>query len=75
MSAAESAFAAAIETAIPGDGRLLIDLTAVEYLDSAGLTVMFVHADQIEVVVTPLLAPTLLISGLAEVTIMHQAAG
>ncbi len=69
------AFAAAIEHALPGHGRLLVDLTAVEYLDSAGLTAMFVHADQIEIVVTPLLAPTLTISGLADVTTMHQVAG
>ncbi len=69
------AFAAAIENALPDDGRLLVDLTAVEYLDSAGLTAMFVHADQIEIVVTPLLAPTLIISGLADVTTMHQVAG
>ena len=66
------AFAAAIENARPAEGRLLVDLTAVEYLDSAGLTAMFAHADQIEIVVTALLAPTLIICGLAEVTTMHQ---
>lgn len=69
------AFATAIASALPGHGRLVVDLTAVEYLDSAGLTAMFVHADQIEIVVTPLLAPTLVISGLADVTTMHQTAG
>ena len=69
------AFATAIEGAIPVTGRLLVDLTAVQYLDSAGLTAMFVHADQIEIVVTPLLAPTLIICGLADVTTMHQVGG
>jgi anti-anti-sigma regulatory factor len=30
-------FGAAITSSIPAGGRLLVDLTAVEYLDSAGL--------------------------------------
>lgn len=51
-----------------GTGPVLVDLTAVGYLDSAGLTVLFAHADHIELVVTPLLAPVLTICGLSEVT-------
>ena len=51
-----------------GNGRVLVDLSAVGYLDSAGLTVLFAHADHIELVVTPLLAPVLTISGLSEIT-------
>jgi anti-sigma B factor antagonist len=51
-----------------GNGPVLVDLTAVGYLDSAGLTVLFAHADHIELVVTPLLAPVLTISGLSEIT-------
>ena len=51
-----------------GTGPVLIDLTAVGYLDSAGLTVLFAHADHIELVVTSLLAPVLTICGLAEIT-------
>ena len=51
-----------------GTGPVLIDLTAVGYLDSAGLTVLFAHADHIELVVTPLLAPVLTICGLSEIT-------
>ena len=45
-----------------------MDLTRVEYLDSAGLTVLFSHAAHIELVATPLLAPVLTISGLADIT-------
>ena len=51
-----------------GNGPVLVDLTAVGYLDSAGLTVLFAHADHIELVVTSLLAPVLTICGLAEIT-------
>lgn len=51
-----------------GVGPLIVDLTAVEYLDSAGLTVLFSHADHIELVATSLLAPVLTISGLSELT-------
>ncbi|WP_077799301.1 STAS domain-containing protein [Streptomyces sp. JHA26] len=62
------ALAAAIETT---DGPLVIDLTAVEYLDSAGLSVLFTHTDRIELIATPLLAPVLNISGLAGLTTVH----
>ncbi|ROP41771.1 STAS domain-containing protein [Saccharothrix texasensis] len=50
------------------DGRVLVDLTEVEYLDSAGLSVLFEHADRIEVVATALLAPVLTFSGLSAMT-------
>ncbi|MET9257654.1 STAS domain-containing protein [Streptomyces sp. NPDC048182] len=52
-------------------GPLVIDLTAVEYLDSAGLSVLFSHTDRIELIATPLLAPVLDISGLADLTTVH----
>ncbi|MGW0363364.1 STAS domain-containing protein [Streptomyces sp. NPDC002990] len=51
--------------------RLLLDLTAVEYLDSAGLAVLFAHAHRIELIATPLLTPVLTVSGLAELTTVH----
>ncbi|MFF4345311.1 STAS domain-containing protein [Kitasatospora sp. NPDC001540] len=47
-------------------GPVVLDLTAVEYLDSAGLSVLFSHADRIELVANPLLAPILSVSGLAD---------
>ncbi|MFF8596294.1 STAS domain-containing protein [Streptomyces sp. NPDC015220] len=52
-------------------GRLVLDLTGVEYLDSAGLSVLFSHVGRIELVANPLLAPVLTISGLAELTTIH----
>ncbi|GII04475.1 STAS domain-containing protein [Planobispora takensis] len=51
-----------------GDGVLVVDLSAVDYLDSAGLSVMFAHAAQIRVVANPLIAPVLIVSGLTELT-------
>jgi anti-sigma B factor antagonist len=54
-----------------GDGPLVIDLTSCEYLDSAGLTVLFTHADHIELVAAPLLVPVLRISGLSEIAEVH----
>ncbi|MFF8034721.1 STAS domain-containing protein [Streptomyces sp. NPDC016626] len=52
-------------------GPVVLDLTGVEYLDSAGLNVLFARADRVELVATPLLAPVLTISGLAGLTTVH----
>ena len=70
MSNADS-FREALNRASAADGRLVVDLTGVEYLDSAGLTVLFTHASHIELIATPLLAPVLTISGLADITRLH----
>ncbi len=68
MSNAET-FATALGRAVPPSGEpLVVDLTAVEYLDSAGLAALFHHADRIEVVTSPLLTPLLTVSGLADIT-------
>ena len=56
-------------------GRLTVDLSHVAYLDSAGLSILFAHADQIEIVTPPLLAPVLAISGLGQVTPIRAAGG
>ncbi|MEV5432361.1 STAS domain-containing protein [Streptomyces sp. NPDC052701] len=52
-------------------GPVVVDLTAVEYLDSAGLSVLFTHSDRLELIATPLLAPVLTISGLADIAPVH----
>lgn len=51
---------------------LVLDLTDVEYLDSAGIAVLFDHADHLELVASPLLSPVLTVSGLSEVVKVHQ---
>ncbi|MFD7746316.1 STAS domain-containing protein [Streptomyces sp. NPDC059698] len=52
-------------------GPLVLDLTEVEYLDSAGLSVLFSHADRLEIIAGPLLTPVLTISGLTDLTTRH----
>jgi anti-sigma B factor antagonist len=54
------------------DGTLVVDLTGVEYLDSAGLAALFPHVDHMQLVVTPLLAPLLTIVGLDDVTTVRD---
>ncbi|GIE86013.1 STAS domain-containing protein [Actinoplanes regularis] len=71
MSNAET-FAAALAAAVRPESRpLVVDLTAVEYLDSAGLAALFQHADRIEVVAGSLLTPLLTVSGLTDLTVVR----
>jgi anti-sigma B factor antagonist len=63
--------AAADEALSRASGPLVIDLSQVEYLDSAGLSVLLVRADRIEVVASPLLGPVLAVCGLTELTTVH----
>ena len=52
-------------------GPLLLDLTAVEYIDSAGLNVLFAHAERLEVIAPARLSRVLTVSGLAELATVH----
>jgi anti-sigma B factor antagonist len=54
------------------DGTFVVDLTRVEYLDSAGLSVLFPHVDSLRLVAGPLLAPMLTIVGLDDVTTVQE---
>jgi anti-anti-sigma factor len=45
-----------------------VDLSAVEYLDSGAINALFAHADDIRLIVRPLLMPVLTISGLTDLT-------
>jgi anti-sigma B factor antagonist len=49
-------------------GPVVVDLTRVEYLDSAGVHVLFAHAPGLRLIASPLLVPVLAISGLSDVT-------
>jgi anti-anti-sigma factor len=62
-------FAAAL-TAAQQDaaGPVVVDLTRVEYLDSAGLAALFPHVEHVRLVAGPLLAPVLTIAGLDDLT-------
>jgi anti-sigma B factor antagonist len=52
-------------------GPLVVDLSAVAYLDSAGLNELLVRADRIEIVGSALLGPVLTVCGLTQLTTVH----
>lgn len=56
-------------------GLLTVDLSGVGYLDSAGLSVLFEYVGEIELVVPPLLAPVLEVSGLSGLARVRGPAG
>ncbi len=68
-------FARAIDDAIAENGgqTLTVDLSAVDYLDSGGINVLFSFADHIRLIVKPLLIPVLTISGLTELAPVEPA--
>jgi HptB-dependent secretion and biofilm anti anti-sigma factor len=52
--------------------KLTVDLTAVDYLDSAAINALYNLADHIHLIANPVLMRSLTVSGLAElVTIEH----
>jgi anti-anti-sigma regulatory factor len=73
MSNAET-FATALNDANDqaADGSFVVDLTGVEYIDSAGLAALFPHVDNIHLLATPLLAPVLTIAGLDDRTTVRD---
>jgi anti-sigma B factor antagonist len=58
-----------------GEGCLVVDLRAVGYLDTAGLTTLFANAPGIELIASPLIAPVLTISGLSDLVTVHGLPG
>lgn len=56
-------------------GHVVLDLTGVDYLDSAGLNVLFARAERIEVIADALLRPLLTVSGLADLVPVRPAPG
>lgn len=63
--------AAAAEAAGRGE-TLTVDLTAVEYLDSAAINVLFTRADHIRLLANPLLIPVFKVSGLSELVAVQS---
>ena len=61
-------FRDALGHAAGDSGRLVVDLTGVEYLDSAGVHALFEHASRIRLIAGPLLEPVLTVSGLSGIT-------
>ncbi|MDX8050755.1 STAS domain-containing protein [Lentzea sp. BCCO 10_0798] len=63
------AFAAAVTDTT---GPLVVDLTEVHYIDSAGMSVLFTHAERTELIATSLLSPILEMSGLTSMTTVRE---
>jgi anti-anti-sigma regulatory factor len=59
--------------AADGGSTLTVDLTAVDYLDSAAINALFTHAERIHVIADPRLIRVFTISGLTELTTMETA--
>lgn len=59
---------------VAGSGTaLIVDLSKVEYLDSAAINALFARADHIQVLAHPLLMRSLTLSGLAELATIEAA--
>jgi anti-anti-sigma factor len=69
----ERALTTASTEAAKSGGKLTVDLSAVEYLDSAAINALFTHAEDIHLIVRPLLMPVFRISGLTELTTIETA--
>ena len=61
-------FRDALSQAAAAGGPLVVDLTRVEYLDSAGLHALLASTPGLRLIASPLLAPVLVISGLSDIT-------
>lgn len=70
-------FSEALTSASAGArGPITVDLSAVKYLDSAGINALFRHADEIDrlhLIVHPFLLRVLKISGLSEIATVQPA--
>lgn len=74
IDAFTEAIVAAVGARNQKTGRLTVDLSAVEYLDSGAINVLFEHADWIgRIIANPILVPVLSISGLTSVTTVQAA--
>jgi anti-anti-sigma factor len=66
IDAFDQALAEAVADAADDGGTVTVDLTAVEYLDSAAVNALFARADHIRLIAHPVVMPVLTISGLSE---------
>jgi anti-anti-sigma factor len=70
-------FTEALTSASDGSRRpITVDMSAVKYLDSAGINALFKHADEIDrlhLIVHPFLMRVLTISGLSEIATVQPA--
>ena len=66
-------FRAALGEAAGASGdRFVVDLTGVDYLDSAGIHALYTVVPRVRLVASPLLSPVLDISGLLGITSVRE---
>jgi anti-anti-sigma factor len=56
-----------------GTDVLTVDLSAVDYLDSAAINALVPHAESVQIIANPVLMRVLLVSGLGELTKIRSA--
>ena len=69
-------FSSALDAAVaevPGTVRVTVDLSAVDYLDSGAISVLFHRSERVRVIANPVLIPVLDISGLASLAPVQPA--
>ncbi|OBA64317.1 anti-anti-sigma factor [Mycobacterium sp. 1100029.7] len=73
IDAFDQALGTATAQAVNGGETLTVDLSGVEYLDSAAINALFSRADHIRVIAHRLLMTSLSVSGLAELVSVEAA--
>jgi anti-anti-sigma factor len=73
VSSFTHALTMAISETSGSDGTLTVDLSGVEYLDSAAINALFTHAEHIRVIAHPLMMRVFTISGLTELAAVKPA--
>lgn len=66
-------FTEALNAAVNGGSALNVDLSAVDYLDSAAINALVPHAESLQIIANPVLMRVLTVSGLAELTKIRPA--
>jgi anti-anti-sigma factor len=69
----DQALSAAVGDLQQGDERLVVDLSALSYLDSAAINALFVRGEHIYVIAPQLLMSTLAMTGLTELVPVEAA--
>jgi anti-anti-sigma factor len=73
IDAFNQALTAATAVAAGSEGRFTVELSDVEYLDSAAINALYAHAEHIHLIARPHLMSLLAISGLTELLTVESA--
>ncbi|SPM36889.1 Anti-anti-sigma regulatory factor (antagonist of anti-sigma factor) [Mycobacterium rhizamassiliense] len=73
IEAFDQALSTATTEAVTNKQTLTVDLSGVEYLDSAAINALYTRADHIDLIAHPILMPIFAISGLSELVAVERA--